>query len=590
MNITMTSQIKTPENGLFDSGSVIDNKWVLIERIGKGGMGEVFHAHQLNLKRDVAIKVISEEILQNLEENPEEVTNAMERLQREVQTMAQVRHPNVLQIYDYGSIKVQKKGSSEQVQYIAMEYVPGNTFRYTMSEEGFDDETELLVDWLQQYFLPVLDGLEAVHAHDIVHRDIKPENILMDGEMPKIADFGLARSPKLRAVSNSWDVKGTMPYMAPEQFADFRKANFAVDIYSLGKMLYEAINGKLNPKMVPFKTVALENPKTNLLKAMDGIIRKATDEDHRKRYQTVAELRQAILNALKSVHEEEKLPRSHVRLPAYVRWLWAGIAIVLIVVGGMTIYHLVGSVPEKAITTSAEVSDEDKNTSKPKPEKLTPTWVGEDGREMVLVNGSEADLGFYVDPTLVTFHHYVVFLNEVSDTLEVIDGVVRNNKDIWIYLGDGSAPSDQITYQHLRFHLRQADRAPKPVIRVTWLGAQAYARHYGKRLPTYDEWQLLSQQFPIVPDSMQGTANVSNGAMHSHMEMNKPTKNDGQSQQGEGQIVVKEWLAVKSDSSSTSRVVEWSAGNTQQSVTKRHPWEGFYDVGFRTVMNAHGGN
>ena len=590
MNITMTSQIKTPENGLFDSGSVIDNKWVLIERIGKGGMGEVFHAHQLNLKRDVAIKVISEEILQNLEENPEEVTNAMERLQREVQTMAQVRHPNVLQIYDYGSIKVQKKGSSEQVQYIAMEYVPGNTFRYTMSEEGFDDETELLVDWLQQYFLPVLDGLEAVHAHDIVHRDIKPENILMDGEMPKIADFGLARSPKLRAVSNSWDVKGTMPYMAPEQFADFRKANFAVDIYSLGKMLYEAINGKLNPKMVPFKTVALENPKTNLLKAMDGIIRKATDEDHRKRYQTVAELRQAILNALKSVHEEEKLPRSHVRLPAYVRWLWAGIAIVLIVVGGMTIYHLVGSVPEKAITTSAEVSDEDKSTSKTKPEKLTPTWVGEDGREMVLVNGSEADLGFYVDPTLVTFHHYVVFLNEVSDTLEVIDGVVRNNKDIWIYLGDGSAPSDQITYQHSRFHLRQADRAPKPVIRVTWLGAQAYARHYGKRLPTFDEWQLLSQQFSIVPDSIQGTANASNGAMHSHMEMNKPTKNDGQSQQGEGQIVVKEWLAVKSDSSSTSRVVEWSAGSTQQSVTKRHPWEGFYDVGFRTVMDAHGDN
>ncbi len=188
----MTSQKKTSENGLFDSGSVIDNKWVLIERIGKGGMGEVFHAHQLNLKRDVAIKVISEEILQDSEENPEEVTNAMERLQREVQTMAQVRHSNVLQIYDYGAVKVPKKKAFEQVQYIAMEYVPGNTFRYTMSEEGFDNETELLVDWLQQYFLPVLVGLEAIHAHDIVHRDIKPENILMDGEICKIADFGLA--------------------------------------------------------------------------------------------------------------------------------------------------------------------------------------------------------------------------------------------------------------------------------------------------------------------------------------------------------------------------------------------------------------
>ena len=81
---------------LFDTGSVIDGKWVLIERIGKGGMGEVFRAHQLNLNRDVAIKVISEDILQDYEENPDEVANAMRRLQIEVQTMAQVRHPNVL--------------------------------------------------------------------------------------------------------------------------------------------------------------------------------------------------------------------------------------------------------------------------------------------------------------------------------------------------------------------------------------------------------------------------------------------------------------------------------------------------------------
>ncbi|RLC09242.1 MAG: serine/threonine protein kinase, partial [Deltaproteobacteria bacterium] len=90
----MASEIKTSEKNLFDTGGVIDNKWILIERIGKGGMGEVFRAHQLNLNRDVAIKVISENILQDSEENPEEVANAVKRLQREVQTMAQVRHSN----------------------------------------------------------------------------------------------------------------------------------------------------------------------------------------------------------------------------------------------------------------------------------------------------------------------------------------------------------------------------------------------------------------------------------------------------------------------------------------------------------------
>ena len=535
--------------------------------------------------------MISEEILQNFEENPEEVINAMERLQREVQTMAQVRHPNVLQIYDYGSIGVQHKGSSEQVQYIAMEYVPGDTFRYTMSEEGFDDETELLTDWLRHYFLPVLDGLEAVHAHDVVHRDVKPENILMDGETPKIADFGLARSPKLKAVSNSWDVKGTMPYMAPEQYADFRKAGFAADIYSLGKMLYEAIIGKLNPKMVPFKTASLEDPKTNLLKAMDHVIRKATDEDHRNRYQTVSELRNAILTALKSVSlDRDRPPQSLMGPPVYIRWLWAGIAVVLFALGGMSLYHWVGKMPEKGITTNKKSLERDNIISKPNTEKLTPTKVAADGREMKLVNNSENGLMFYGDSSPVTFHHYVEFLNEVADSLLVNDGVVRNNEDIWIYLGDGSAPSDQITYQHSRFRLRQADWAPKPVVRVTWLGAQAYARHYGKRLPTFDEWQLLNQKFPSMTDSMQGSATASNGAMHSHMDMNKSTEIDVQSQQGKGQIIVKEWLAVKPGSSTESLVVERSADSTQQSATKRYPWEGFYDVGFRTIMDVHAGN
>ena len=76
----------------------------------------------------------------------------------------------------------------------------------------------------------------------------------MDGEIPKIADFGLARSVRMRAISNSWDVKGTMNYMAPEQFMDFRKVGPQADIYALGKILYEAVDGKIGPKTIPLKT------------------------------------------------------------------------------------------------------------------------------------------------------------------------------------------------------------------------------------------------------------------------------------------------------------------------------------------------
>ena len=581
----MASEIKTSEKNLFDTGGIIDNKWVLIERIGKGGMGEVYRAHQLNLNRDVAIKVISEDILKDVEENPKEVGNAVKRLQREVQTMAQVRHPNVLQIYDYGSVNVRRKDSTEQVQYIAMEYVPGDTFRYTMSEEGFDEESELLADWLEHYFLPVLDGLEAIHANGIVHRDIKPENILMDGDTPKIADFGLARSPKLKAVSNSWDVKGTMPYMAPEQFADFRKAGLAADIYSLGKILYEAINGKLNSKMVPFATVALNDPETIFLKAMDTLIRKATHESHRQRYQTVSELRSAILEALKSSRlENGKLYPDHGKAPAYVRWMWAGIVTVLFALGGMSIYHWMGGISEKDVTAAKGISHESINIVAPRIEKLTPTRIATDGREMKLVEATENGRLLYADSSLVTAHHFADFLNEMSDDLEVIDGVVRYNQNIWIYLGDGDASADQILYQHSRFHLRQTEWASKPVLRVTYLGAQAYANHYGKRLPTYGEWQSLNQQFSIVPRQDNLTAGKPNDTMHSRMVMDTAAETEEQSKREDAQVVFKEWLTEKSDSSSASRVVAWSTDDNR--LTKRYPWEGFYNVGFRTVMDV----
>ena len=336
--------------------------------------------------------------------------------------------------------------------------------------------------------------------------------------------------------------------------------------------------------MIPFKAVNLEKTDTNLLKARDAIIRKATDENHHERYQTVSELRQDLLHALKSVREEEKPTQSLGTTPTYVRWLWAGIAAVLISVGGMAIYHLVGSgAPEKAVITSTEVSVKNKAIDMSASDKLSSKRIALDGREMKLVKSPENGLMFYADPSLVTFHHYVEFLNEVSESLKVNDGVVKHNDDKWIFLGDGSAQSDQIIYQHSRFYLRQAAWAPKPVIRVTWLGAQAYAHHYGKRLPTFDEWQVSKQLFPIAPDS---TPKPANDTMHSHMGMDKSAQ-DGNQPQLE-QMVVKEWLSAKGpDLSPDSRVVEWSADSKQLNVTKRYPWEGFYDVGFRTVSDAH---
>ena len=226
-------------NNTLNVGDVLNTKWVILEFIDKGGMGEVYRAHQTNLNRDVAIKVISREWLESIDESDEEAETLVQRFRREVQSMAQISHPNVLQVYDYDSITIKKCNVDTPVEYIAMEYIPGGSLRATMSEEGFFPEEAPIRSWIKSYFMPVLAGVKALHDIGIVHRDLKPENILMDHDTPKICDFGLVRSSRLKPVTQSMDIKGSPHYMSPEHFFDFKRADQKADVYSLGKILFE---------------------------------------------------------------------------------------------------------------------------------------------------------------------------------------------------------------------------------------------------------------------------------------------------------------------------------------------------------------
>ena len=148
----MSNVISQPTR-IFKTGYVLNDKWVIIEFIGKGAMGEVYRAHQLNLKRDVAIKVISQEILESYQYDPDEIETTIHRFRREVQAMARVRHPNVLQIFDYGSAVIPMEHHDAPVENIVMEYIPGAALRFTMSEEGFYPEHELIAAWFSDYYL-----------------------------------------------------------------------------------------------------------------------------------------------------------------------------------------------------------------------------------------------------------------------------------------------------------------------------------------------------------------------------------------------------------------------------------------------------
>ena len=116
------------------------------------------------------------------------------------------------------------------------------------------------------------------------------------------------------------------------------------------------------------------------------------------------------------------------------------------------------------------------------------------------------------------------------------------------------------------------------------LNEKRFAGYDNWRLPTYDEWQVLNRQFSIVPRSIKFSTDPSSTTMHSQMVMDTVAENNRQPRRDDEQMVVKEWLTEMSDLSLSGRIVEWSADNNV--LTKRYPWEGFYDVGFRTVMDV----
>jgi serine/threonine-protein kinase len=588
----------------------------------------------------VAIKVISREWIESFGEEDYERQAGLQRFRNEVQAMARVRHPNVLQIFDYGNIAIDENNPDLTLEYIAMEYVPGGTLRATMSDEGFEDEEDLIVDWLRDYFFPVLDGVQGIHELKMAHRDLKPSNVMMDGETPKIADFGLAHSYEWQPVTQSIDVKGTPAYMSPEHFFEFDKADHLSDIYSLGKMLFEAINGRISPKSKPFKGASLPHPITPFLKELDQIIQISTTEERDKRFASVAQLRSELEKAIE-IFQKEHLPNGVADERRYSFWhqprlIWGGIGLAILSVIAMVIWHLMGepgkvaiqSEPALGIKQPTRMADQNKmeinaDTSViPSPE----FYLEQDGIRMRLINGGEfkfsekstaSDSGparsiksFYMDEQNVSNYHFVEFLNAVKDTLTIENGVVKQKDRILFYLGEGTAPYEQIIYQHDRFHLRDTTHAAYPVVRITWYGAVAYAEQYGKRLPTDYEWRYAaslargqhetaspretsSDPQPEHKDDMHSShmGNQKGGAMGPSGK-SPSTMGDNRLSSPNNN---KQWVVRTGSVSSDTTTADRKTKNAKypsliivsdQTADFRYPWEGFPDVGFRCVISV----
>ena len=264
----------------------------ILEKLGAGGMGEVYLAEDTNLGRAVALKIL-----------PTDFAHDRERLRRflqEARAAAALHHPNVAHIYEIGEF--------DGINFIAMEYVEGQTLEAKINHHPLDVGEIIAIG------IEIAAALTEAHAKGITHRDIKPTNIILTPRSEvKVLDFGLAKitivtgaEPQCAASNASTQIKttpglvlGTVPYMSPEQ-ALGREVDYRSDIFSLGVVLYEMATGRL-----PFsgKTVteiidrithtqpeAIARFNYNVSTEFEHIIRKCLEKDRERRYQSASEL------------------------------------------------------------------------------------------------------------------------------------------------------------------------------------------------------------------------------------------------------------------------------------------------------------
>ncbi len=299
-----------------EHSDIIDKEighYKILSHIGTGGMGDVFIAEDLKLERYAAIKFIKPEIAQ--------LPDQLRRFLREAKTASLLNHPNIITVYEIGE--------TDNIQFIATEYIDGKTLRKIMSESSLTLNETLAI------ILQVATAVHAAHTAGIIHRDIKPENIILrEDKLVKVLDFGLAKLAGTDFEKNSKDnsldksklnpknsnqqltspglMMGTIAYMSPEQ-ARVELIDKRSDVWSIGVVLYEMVSGQkpFDGKTAKEKVDAiLENEfeplGENVPIELKKIISKALEKDADKRYQTAQDFLHDINNLQKDFAVENE--------------------------------------------------------------------------------------------------------------------------------------------------------------------------------------------------------------------------------------------------------------------------------------------
>ena len=266
-------------------GSVVDDRYRILRRIGSGGMADVWLAEDAHLQREVALKVLHPRFAQD--------TEFVERFRREAEAAAGLQHPNIVAVYDRGEV--------DGTYYIAMQYLQGSTLKQLIDAGLSPQQAAGLIR-------QVLEGARFAHRHGIVHRDLKPQNVIVDAEgKATVTDFGIAQAG-VSEITQAGSVLGTPHYLSPEQAQGF-EVTAVSDLYSVGVMLYEALTGRVpfegdSAVAVAMKQVSQPPQRPSSIKpevspALDAVVMRALEKEPGRRFQSADAFIAAIDAALK---------------------------------------------------------------------------------------------------------------------------------------------------------------------------------------------------------------------------------------------------------------------------------------------------
>ena len=464
-------------------------RYHILEQLGEGGMAVVYKAYDTRLETDVAIKVIrTENIL------PAALERTLKRFQIEAKKMAQLNHPNIVKVMDYGQFG--------GLPYLVMPYIPGGTLKQKLGNPMAWNEALRIV-------IPIAKALGYAHKLGLIHRDVKPSNILMtQTDEPMLSDFGVA---KVLEGNETLDLSltsigvGTPEYMAPEQAVGIEFDQRA-DIYALGIVLFEMLTGRVpykadTPMAVIIKqaTEPLPAPRgliPGLPVEAERVLFKMLAKDPKDRYADMGELIVVLGKLLNSVaprsgtkkfnsEEDGKKPGK--------RWLKVGL--IIVVVGAIFFggYWVIAKGKQKTTQKANEekptlATPEIETTSMPLPYKKVLRASPKDNMVMVFVPAGEFLMGSDSDYENEKPQHKVFLDAYWIDRIEVTNRQYRK------CIADRACSEPSFKFSNTRENYFGNDEFDSyPVIFVKWQQANEYCLWAGRRLPTEAEWEKAAR-------------------------------------------------------------------------------------------------